>query len=217
MFFAKIKRYNSIIFNKLRLCFIKILNLYIKSKDNLLTMNKKSKIKLLMKSLFVQFGQAKCDNGVVLLWDEDTELIVGYTVYVEHENEDGEMEYIAPEDGEYTSGNTVFTIESGVCTKIENKEVAEPVNEEPAQETLETQAAEETPENEPEPEPEFNAEQAIAGMRAEYDAKISELTDTVNALREQVETLLALPAEENAFQKENNEETKNKPIFKSRK
>lgn len=190
----------------------KILNLYIKSKDNLLTMNKKSKIKLLLKSLFVQFGQVQCDNDVTLLWDEDTELIVGYKVYVEHETEDGEMEYIAPEDGEYTSGNTVFTIESGVCTKIENKEVAEPVNEEPAQET---QAAEETPENEPEPE--FNAEQAIADMRAEYDAKISELTDTVNALREQVETLLALPAEENAFQKENNEETKNKPIFKSRK
>lgn len=183
-------------------------------------MNKKSKIKLLLKSLFVQFGQVKCDNGVTLLWDEDTELIVGYKVYVEHETEDGEMEYIAPEDGEYTSGNTVFTIESGVCTKIENKEVAEPVNEEPAQET---QAADETPENEPEPEPEnepeqeFNAEQAIADMRAEYDAKIGELTDTVNALREQVETLLALPAEENAFQKENNEETKNKPIFKSRK
>lgn len=174
-------------------------------------MNKKSKIKLLLKSLFVQFGQVQCDNDVTLLWDEDTELIVGYTVYVEHETEDGEMEYIAPEDGEYTSGNTVFTIESGVCTKIENKEVAEPVNEEPAQET---QAAEETPENEPEPE--FNAEQAIADMRAEYDAKISELTDTVNALREQVETLLALPAEENAFQKENNEETKNKPIFRSK-
>lgn len=177
-------------------------------------MNKKSKIKLLLKSLFVQFGQVQCDNDVTLLWDEDTELTVGYTVYVEHETEDGEMEYIAPEDGEYTSGNTVFTIESGVCTKIENKEVAEPVNEEPAQETL---AAEETPENEPEPEPEFNAEQAIADMRAEYDVQISELADTVNALREQVETLLALPAEENAFQKENNEENKNKPIFRSKK
>ena len=186
-------------------------------------MNKKSKIKLLLKSLFVQFGQVKCDNGVTLLWDEDTELMVGYKVYVEHETEDGEMEYIAPEDGEYVSGNTVFTIESGVCTKIENKEVAEPVNEEP--EPAQENAAEDAPAEEPaaepaeEPaqEPEFNAEQAIADLRAEYDAKLNEMSEQLNSMREQLEALLALPAEENAFQKESNEESKTKPIFKSRK
>ncbi len=184
-------------------------------------MNKKSKIKLLLKSLFVQFGQVKCDNGVTLLWDEDTELMVGYKVYVEHETEDGEMEYIAPEDGEYTSDNTVFTIESGVCTKIDNKEVAEPVNEEPAQDTEaaveDEPAAEEAPAEEPAQEPEFNAEQAIADLRAEYDAKLNELNEQLNNMREQLEALLALPAEENAFQKESTEESKNKPIFKSRK
>lgn len=183
-------------------------------------MNKKSKIKLLLKSLFVQFGQVKCDNGVTLLWDEDSELMVGYKVYVEHETEDGEMEYIAPEDGEYVSDNTVFTIESGVCTKIENKEVAEPVNEEPepAQENAaEDEPAPEPAQEEPTQEPEFNAEQAIADLRAEYDAKFNEMSEQLNAMREQLEALLALPAEENAFQKESIEESKNKPIFKSRK
>lgn len=188
-------------------------------------MNKKSKIKLLLKSLFVQFGQVKCDNGVTLLWDEDTELMVGYKVYVEHETEDGEMEYIAPEDGEYVSDNTVFTIESGVCTKIENKEVAEPVNEEPepAQENAAEDApaqeepAEEPAQEEPAQEPEFNAEQAIADLRAEYDGKLNEMSEQLNTMREQLEALLALPAEENAFQKESTEESKNKPIFKSRK
>ncbi len=183
-------------------------------------MNKKLRIKLLLKSLFVQFGSVKTDEGLQLIWSEDGELLAGYEVFIEQETESGDVEYIAAPDGEYHSGETVFVIEGGICKEVRTEEVAEPVNEEPAQET---QATEETPENEPEPEPEtepeqeFNAEQAIADMRAEYDAKIGELTDTVNALREQVETLLALPAEENAFQKENNEETKTKPIFRSKK
>lgn len=184
-------------------------------------MNKKSRLKLLLKSLFVQFGQVKCDNGVTLLWDEDTELMVGYKVYVEHETEDGEIEYIAPEDGQYVSGDTTITVESGVCTAIDNKEVAEPVNEEQAAENLEEQPAEE-PAQEPvqEPvneEPEFDAQKAIEDLRTEYDAKLAELTDQLNQTKEQVEALLALPAEENAFEKQNEPETNNKPIFKSRK
>ena len=86
-------------------------------------MNKKSKIKLLLKSLFVQFGQVKCDNGVTLLWDEDTELMVGYKVYVEHETEDGEMEYIAPEDGEYAISVICSTFFSFAITKTILSEV----------------------------------------------------------------------------------------------
>lgn len=188
-------------------------------------MNKKNRLKLLFKSLFVSFGQVKTDDGVVLLWDEDTELIVGYKVYVERENEDGEIEYVAPENGEYVSGNTVFTIENGVCTKIENKEVAEPETVE-TQENKEETIAEEQPAEEPaqepteepteEPEPEFNAEQAIADLRAEYDAKLAELQQGFADMRAQVDALLALPQEENAFKKESKEQ-EHKSIFKTKK
>ena len=188
-------------------------------------MNKKNRLKLLFKSLFVSFGQVKTDDGVVLLWDEDTELIVGYKVYVERENENGEIEYVAPENGEYVSGNTVFTIEDGVCTKIENKEVAEPETVE-SEESKEEAMADEQPAEEPaqepveepaqEQEPEFNAEQAIAELRAEYDGKLADLEQRFADMRTQVDALLALPAEENAFQKETKEQ-EHKSIFKTKK
>lgn len=196
--------------------------MYIKSKDNLFTMNKKLRLKLLMKSLFVQFGSVKTDEGLQLIWSEDGELLAGYEVFIEQETESGNVEYIAAPDGEYHSGETVFVIEGGICKEVRTEEASpEPVNEEPAQDTEaaveDAPAAEEAPAEEPAQEPEFNAEQAIADLRAEYDAKLNELTEQLNNVREQLEALLALPAEENAFQKESTEESKTKPIFKSRK
>lgn len=186
-------------------------------------MNKKSRLKLLMKSLFMQFGSVKTDEGVQLLWDEETELIVGYNVYIEQENENGDLEYVPAPDGEYKSGNTTFVIADGKCTEIRNEEQAqEEMNQEPAQEPSQEQMAEEpaeeTPAEEPaqEQEPEFDAQKAIEDMRAEYDQKINDLTAEVSALREQVEALLALPAEENAFEKQTKEETNAKPLFKTR-
>lgn len=187
-------------------------------------MNKKSRLKLLMKSLFMQFGSVKTDEGVQLLWDEETELIVGYNVYIEQENENGDLEYVPAPDGEYKSGNTTFVISDGKCTEIRNEEPAqepaqEEMNQEPAQEQLaEETPAEEQPAEEPaqEPEPEFDAQKAIEDMRAEYDQKINDLTAEVSALRVQVEALLALPAEENAFEKQTKEETNAKPLFKTR-
>lgn len=182
-------------------------------------MNKKNRLKLLFKSLFVSFGQVKTDEGLVLLWDEDTELLVGYKVYVEKENEAGEIEYVAPENGDYVSGNTVFTIEDGVCTKIENKEVAEdePAEPEVQEEMAEEEVVVEEPAAEDEPATEFNPEQAIADLRAEYDAKFADLEQKVSDMKVQLDELLALPAEDSAFEKETKEESKNKPIFKSRK
>lgn len=186
-------------------------------------MSKKNRLKLLFKSLFVSFGQVKTDDGVVLLWDEDTELLVGYKVYVEKENEAGEIEYVAPENGEYVSGDTTFTIEDGVCTKIENKEVAEPeaepeqeFNQEQVQEEMAEETAEETVEETVIEEPEFNAEQAIADLRAEYNSKIADLEQRVSDMKAQIDELLALPVEESAFSKESKNETA-KPLFKTRK
>ena len=171
-------------------------------------MNKKSKLKLLLKSLFVQFGQVQCDNGVTLLWNEDTELIVGYDVFVEKETEGGETEYVAPEDGEYMSGETIFVIKDGKCVEIRKKgeEVpSEPVNENP-----------EEPTPEPTPEPSFDAQKAIEDLRTEYDAKFEELNSKYNAMKEQLDALLALPQDENAFLRESRNNNQ-KPIFKTKK
>ena len=175
-------------------------------------MNKKSKLKLLLKSLFVQFGQVQCDNGVTLLWNEDTELIVGYDVFGEKETEGGETEYVAPEDGEYMSGETIFVIKDGKCVEIRKKgeEVpSEPVNENPEEPTPE-------PTPEPAPEPSFDAQKAIEDLRAEYDAKFEELNSKYNAMKEQLDALLALPQDENAFLRESRNNNQ-KPIFKTKK
>ena len=175
-------------------------------------MNKKSKLKLLLKSLFVQFGQVQCDNGVTLLWNEDTELIVGYDVFVEKETEGGETEYVAPEDGEYMSGETIFVIKDGKCVEIRKKgeEVpSEPVNENPEEPTPE-------PAPEPTPEPSFDAQKAIEDLRAEYDAKFEELNSKYNAMKEQLDALLALPQDENAFLRESRNNNQ-KPIYKTKK
>lgn len=184
-------------------------------------MNKKSRLKLLFKSLFVQFGQVQCDNGVTLLWDEDTELIVGYNVYVERETEDGEIEYVAPENGEYVSGNTTFVIEDGKCVEIRNLDEVPAETEaqaETSEENFEDQPAEEpeTPAEEPAQEPEFDAQKAIEDLRAEYDAKFEELNNKYNAVKEQLDALLALPQDENAFSKESKNDNQ-KPLFKTKK
>ena len=171
-------------------------------------MNKKSKLKLLLKSLFVQFGSVKTDEGVQLLWSEEGELLVGYSVFIEQENESGDIEYVPAPDGEYMSGETIFVIKDGKCVEIRKK--GEEVPTEPVNENL----AEPTPE--PTPEPTFDAQKAIEDLRAEYDAKFEELNGKYNAMKEQLDALLALPQDENAFSRESKNDNQ-KPIFKTKK
>ncbi len=179
-------------------------------------MLKKNKIKLLFKSLFVQFGSVKTDEGIQLLWEEDTELIVGYNVYIEQEAEHGDIEYVPAPDGEYKSGETVFVIADGKCAEIRNAEAEQEqeVEAEHQEENLEEIQPEVEVEVEPE-KPEFNAEQAIADLKAEYDAKMNDFEQRLSDMRKQLDELLALPAEESAFSKETKLET-HKAIFKSK-
>lgn len=192
-------------------------------------MTKKNRLKLLFKSLFVQFGSVKTDEGVQLLWDEDGELLAGYNVYIEQETESGDLEYVPAPNGEYKSGETTFVITDGVCTEVRK---AEPEAETEAQaetseENLEEQKpAEENFEESPVEtseevvevveEPAFDAEKAIADLRSEYDAKLNELNEKYDAMKAQLDELLALPVEENAFSKESKNESV-KPLFKTRK
>ena len=171
-------------------------------------MNKKSKLKLLLKSLFVQFGSVKTDEGLQLLWSEEGELLAGYSVFIEQENESGDIEYVPAPDGEYMSGETIFVIKDGKCVEIRKK--GEEVPTEPVNENLE----EPTPE--PTPEPSFDAQKAIEDLRAEYDAKFEELNSKYNAMKEQLDALLALPQDENAFSRESKNDNQ-KPIFKTKK
>jgi flagellar capping protein FliD len=186
-------------------------------------MTKKNRLKLLFKSLFVQFGSVKTDEGIQLLWDEDGELLAGYNVYIEQETESGDLEYVPAPDGEYKSGETVFVIENGVCVEVRKEEPeAEPeaqaeTSEENLEEHLEDNPAEISEEVvEVVEDPAFDVEKAIADLRSEYDTKLNELNEKYDAMKAQLDELLALPVDENAFSKESKNETQ-KPLFKTRK
>ena len=172
-------------------------------------MNKKS-FKMFFRSLLTKFGEVKTDKAV-LTYDGDGELEVGMEVFVETEADDT-IEYMHPEDGEYImeDGRTIV-IKDGFVEEIKEK-VEEPT--EPTTEpTTENMAEPMEPSTEPttEPvEPTFDAEAAYNELVAEMQAMKAELQE----LKDRVNELLKVPAEEDAFSKQtkvlNNEKTEHK-------
>lgn len=169
-------------------------------------MKLKDKFRLLMKSIFVQFGSAMTDKNIAIIWDGDEDIKVGDNVYQEVEDENGELNYIAVDAGEYTleDGRTIVVDEESKVAEIREKE-AEPETEpaeEPAQMEEEAPAAEEAPADPTteevvttEEEP-FDAQKAYDELRIEFEAMKVEF----DALKEQLAKLLEQPAEEDAFE-----------------
>lgn len=169
-------------------------------------MKLKEKFKLLMKSVFVQFGSAMTDKNIALIWDGDEDIKVGDNVYQEVENENDEIDYIAVDAGEYVlmDGRTVVVDEESKVAEIREKEEekpAEPENPEtPAAQMEETPAPEvpadtTTEEIVTEPEEPFDAEKAYAELKGMYET----LKGEVEVLKKQLGKLLEVPVEEDAF------------------
>ena len=176
-------------------------------------MNKKS-FKMFFRSLLTKLGEVKTDKAV-LTYDGDGELEVGMEVFVETGAEDS-IEYIHPEDGEYLAedGRTIV-IKDGFVEEIKEAEPAEPTTEpttEPTNENMAepTEPMEPTTEPTTEPvaeEPTFDAEAAYNEVLAEVQALKAELQE----LKDKVNALLEVPAEEDAFSKQTkNEKTEHK-------
>ena len=152
-------------------------NINIKNKNNHM-----SKIKEALKRLLMEFNNLSTDKAE-LYWEEDTELMVGYKVFVE--DEAGNK--VPAADGEYVSDENVIKVEGGVVTEIEKKEenpenTQEEVQEETKEETQEEAMEEvqetveetiETPENTPENNEDKTAE--LEKRVADLEAKIAEL------------------------------------------
>ena len=150
--------------------------------DNTKTKNIMSKIKDALKRLLLEFNSLST-NIAQLYWEEDTELMVGYKVFVE--DEAGNK--VPAADGEYISDENVIKVEGGVVTEIEKKEenpenTQEEVQEETKEETQEEAMEEvqetveetvETPENAPENNEDKTAE--LEKRVADLEAKIAEL------------------------------------------
>lgn len=163
-------------------------------------MKLKEKFKLLMKSVFVQFGSVVSAEGQQIIWNEDGELAEGYEVYMEQENENGELEYVPVPDGEYKVEDKTIVVAEGKVSEIREETTVEPENPETPAQMEETPAPEQpadptTEEIITEPEEPFDAEKAYAELKSMCDA----LKGEVEVLKEQLGKLLAVPAEEDAF------------------
>ena len=161
-------------------------------------MNIKNKMKLLFKSIFTQFGSVVSAEGQQIIWDQDGELAEGYDVYMEQEDENGELQYVPVPDGEYRVEDKVIVIADGKVSEIKEETTVEP-EEKPA-EMEETPAAEApadptTEEVVTTDEAPFDPEKAYAELKDMYDA----LKGEVEVLKEQLGKLLEVPAEDDAF------------------
>lgn len=164
-------------------------------------MNKKS-FKMFFRSLLTKLGEVKTDKAV-LTYDGDGELEVGMEVFVETEADDT-IEYVHPEDGEYVmeDGRTIV-IKAGIVEEIKDK-VEEPT--EPAETTAESMVGDIGEPLAPEQveiapiaeEPVFDAEVAYKELLAEIQTMKAE----IQGLKDKVNSLLEVPAEEDAFAKQ---------------
>ena len=169
-------------------------------------MNKKS-FKMFFRSLLTKLGEVKTDKAV-LTYDGDGELEVGMEVFVETEADDN-IEYVHPEDGEYVmeDGRTIV-VKAGIVEEIKDK-VEEMPAEEPATENMAGDIGDPLPpelvEIAPTPEePVFDAEAAYKELLAEIQTMKAEL----QGLKDKVNSLLEVPAEEDAFARQTNVEKK---------
>ena len=172
-------------------------------------MNKKS-LKLFFRSLLTKLGEVKTDKAV-LKYDGDGELEVGMEVFVETEADDT-IEYVHPEDGEYVmeDGRTIV-VKAGIVEEIKDKVEEEPA-EMPAEPTAESMVGDIGDPLPPEQveiapiaeEPVFDAEVAYKELLAEIQTMKAE----IQGLKDKVNSLLEVPAEEDAFAKQTKVEKK---------
>ena len=140
-----------------------------------------SKIKDALKRLLMEFNTLSTDKAE-LYWEEDTELMVGYKVFVEDESGNK----VPAMDGEYISDENKIKVAGGTVTEIEKREIDDmPVNVpaevpvEKKEETMEEPVVEEPAKEEPATEePKDDNTEKVAELEkkvADLEAKIAEL------------------------------------------
>ena len=146
--------------------------------------NNMSKIKEMLKKLLMEFNSLST-NIAELYWEEDTELMVGYKVFVEDESGNK----VPAMDGEYISDENKIKVAGGVVTEIERREIDDmPANVPPvekkeamAEPAVEEPKAEPAPE-EPKEEPKDDNTEKVAEMEkkiAELEAKLADLESKI--------------------------------------
>lgn len=154
--------------------------------------NNMNKLKDMIKKLLLEFNSLST-NIAELYWEEDTELMVGYKVFVEDESGNK----VPAMDGEYISDENKIKVAGGVVTEIEKREVDDmPVNvpAEKKEDTMEEPAVEE-PKEEPKEQPaaeqpkDDNTEKV-----AELEKKVADLEAKLAELETKLAEIATTPA-----------------------
>ena len=135
--------------------------------------NNMSKIKDALKRLLMEFNSLST-NIAELYWEEDTELMVGYKVFVEDESGNK----VPAMDGEYISDENKIKVAGGTVTEIEKREVDDMPAEVPAEkkeETMEEPVVEEPKEEPATEEPKEDKTVELEKRISDLEAKIAEL------------------------------------------
>ena len=147
--------------------------------------NNMSKIKEVLKRLLMEFNNLSTDKAE-LYWEEDTELMVGYKVFVEDESGNK----VPAMDGEYISDENKIKVEGGVVTEIEKKEIDDMPVEVPAEKKEETM--EEPVVEEPKEEP--ATEEPKEDKTVELEKRISDLETKLADLETKLAEIATAPA-----------------------
>ena len=149
--------------------------------------NNMNKLKEMLKKLLLEFNSLST-NIAELYWEEDTELMVGYKVFVEDESGNK----VPAMDGEYISDENKIKVAGGTVTEIERREGDDmPVNvpAEKKEETMEEPTVEEPAKEEPKEEP------AMEEPKDDNTEKVAELEKKVADLETKLADLEAKLAE----------------------
>ena len=158
--------------------------------------NNMSKLKEMLKKLLMEFNTLSTDKAE-LYWEEDTELMVGYKVFVEDESGNK----VPAMDGEYISDENKIKVAGGTVTEIERREVDDmPVNvpaekkdtmEEPVKEEPKEEPAKEEPKEEPAmEEPKDDNTEKVA----ELEKKVADLETKLADLETKLAEIATAPA-----------------------
>lgn len=170
-------------------------------------MGKLNKIKEVLRSLLVEFGEVSTDKGLVI-WDTDEDLKIGDAVHsIDEEGNDIQLE-----DGTYvTEDKKQIIVKSGIVEDIIDAE-AEVATDEPTEEEPIENADE--PTEEPTEEPKEDEGEDKDAIIEELKARVAELEKENEELKAKLEESAA-PSAEEAF--ENLEVEDNSEVGKLRK
>ena len=162
--------------------------------DNKKTKNIMSKIKDALKRLLMEFNNLSTDKAE-LYWEEDTELMVGYKVFVEDESGNK----VPAMDGEYISDENKIKVAGGVVTEIEKKEIDDMPAEVPAEkkeDVMEEPAKEEPAKEEPAKEEPTTEEPKDDNTEkvAELEKKVADLEKKLADLETKLAEIATTPA-----------------------